>query len=141
VGATRLFPALVAVLALVLVPAATAATGELTVGVGKLTAPSTITLGKPASFGVRYTVRGPLAKRAEATVVLVLADKRNRYRITSLPAKVRPAIWVWRVVDTLPTSLAKGAYTVTATVTLSRGKKAFKTARKTMTVSVVSTQG
>jgi hypothetical protein len=136
----RRFPALVAVLAVVLVPAAAGATNDLSVGVGQLTLPSKITLGRSVSFGVRYTVRGPAAKKAKATVVLVLSDRRNRYRITSLPADVRPAIWVWRVSDRLPDTLEKGAYTVTATVTLRRGKLQIDSARKTMNVTV-STPG
>ena len=135
-GGRRLFSALIAVLALVLVPAASAATGDLSVSVGQLTSPSKIKLGKTVGFGVRYTVRGPAAKRAKATVVLVLSDKRNRYRITSLPADVRPAIWIWRVTDTLPVTLMSGAYTVTATVTLRRGSVQIGSAKKTLDVTV-----
>jgi hypothetical protein len=142
VGAARRFLAPVAALALVLVPStAVGATSDLNVSVGSLTAPAKITLGNAVGFGVRYTVRGPVGKRARATVVLVLADKRNRYRITSLPADVRPAIWVWRVTDTLPKGLESGPYSVTATVTLRRGKLQIGRAKKTMQVTVVSTRG
>jgi hypothetical protein len=141
VGAVRLFLAPVAALTLVLVPTAVGAPSDLSVSVGTLTAPPRIALGNTVPFSVRYTVQGPAAKRADATVVLVLADKRNRYRITSLAAKVRPAIWVWRVTDTLPKSLDRGAYTVTATVMLKRNKKTFASAKKTMKVTVVSTRG
>lgn len=122
-------------LALALVPAAGAATRDLSVRVSRFTVPARLASGKTAKFSVRYVVKGPAARRATATVVLELNNKNNRYTVTSVPARVRPAIWRWDVADTLP-GLGAGSYRATATITLRRsGKAIFHTTRAT-TVSV-----
>jgi hypothetical protein len=121
--------------ALVLAPAAATATRDLTVGISRLSVPVKLRSGQPVSFGVRYVVRGPATRTAMATVVLQLTSKTNRYRVSSLPARVRPAIWKWDVKDTLP-RLAAGKYTAIATVTLRRSGKAIYTTRRTIGVSV-----
>jgi hypothetical protein len=133
----RLSAAIVSAIALAFVPAATAATGELTVSVSKLTLPKRLQPGKMVTFGVRYIVRGPLKRRANATVEVRLSSKRNRYRLDSDPSPVRPAIWSWSVRDRVP-PLALGTYNVTATVTLRRsGTVIYTTKPTTATVVVV----
>jgi hypothetical protein len=123
VGALRSLTIACALLALV--PAtvsAQGAAGDLTVSVSRLDVPARIKGGKPASFGVRYIVRGPTTRTAFATVDLSLTGP-NVYRVNSLPAKVRPAIWKWNVQDTMPAGLAAGKYVAVATVTLKRAGK------------------
>jgi hypothetical protein len=122
---------------LALVPAASGAVGDLTVTVQQLrVVPSTIERGKPVSFAVSYTVRGPQKQRAQATVELELTGPRNRYQVASRPATVRPAIWQWSVTDSLPVALSAGSYNVVATITLVRGKTRISRAKKTSTVTV-----
>ena len=126
-------------MALAFVPAASGATGDLTVTVSKLNVQSTIQRGKPVRFGVTYTVRGPLKRRALATVALSMtpqAGQRTRYTVASRPATVRPAIWKWSVTDTLPPGLTPGRYRVVATITLKRGKTRVARATRTATVTV-----
>jgi hypothetical protein len=133
-----------AALLLAVVPSAAGAKGDLSVAVGKLQPPKTIQIGQSARFTVRYIVRGPLTRRASATVSLLLDDGRNRYLIRSAPARVSPAIWTWTVTDQLPPKFTAGDYTVTATVTLKRNSKSLAraTAVKDVTVTAApSTQG
>jgi hypothetical protein len=120
---------------LVVAPAAVGATRDLTVSVSRLSVPTQLRSGKPVTFGVRYIVRGPARKTATATVELQLNSKTNNYTVSSLPAKVRPAIWKWDVKDTLP-QLGPGRYRAIATVTLKRSGKAISTTRRSITVSV-----
>jgi hypothetical protein len=123
-------------MALAFVPAASGATGDLTVTVSKLNVQSTIERGKPVRFGVTYTVRGPLKRHALATVALALTGQRTRYTVASAPATVRPAIWKWSVTDTLPSGLTAGKYRVVATITLVRGTRQVARARSIGTVTV-----
>ncbi len=126
-------------MALAFVPAASGATGDLTVTVTKLDVQSTIQRGKLVRFGVKYTVRGPLKRRALATVALSMtpqAGQRTRYTVASRPATVRPAIWQWGVTDTLPSGLTAGRYRVVATITLKRGKTRVARATRIATVTV-----
>jgi uncharacterized protein (DUF2141 family) len=137
VGATRLISAVACASVLALVPAAAGAAGDLTVTVQQLrVSPATIVRGKPVSFAVSYTVRGPNTRRAQATVNLQLTGTRNRYQVASRPATVRPAIWKWSVTDSLPSALSAGTYNVVATVTLKRGNTRIWRADKKMTVTV-----
>ena len=135
VGAPRRSLAIACALVLAVVVPAAAATRDLTVAVSQLTAPKTARGGKAVSFGVRYVVRGPDRRRALATVVLVLTRGKNRYTVSSLPARVRPAIWKWDVKDTLP-PLAPGTYSAVATVKLTRSGATISTARRTTSVTV-----
>jgi hypothetical protein len=123
-------------MALAFVPAASGATGDLTVTVSKLNVQPTIERGKPVRFGVTYAVRGPLKRRARATVALALTGPRSRYTVASAPASVRPAIWKWSVTDTLPPGLIPGKYRVVATITLVRGTTRVARAQKISTVTV-----
>jgi hypothetical protein len=134
VGAPRRSLAIACALVVAIVPAA-GATSDLTVSVSRLSVPSTIQSGKTVTFGVRYTVRGPAARSAFATVVLELNGK-SRYRVTSLPAKVRPAIWKWNVQDTLPPAFSAGPYRAVATITLTRSGKKIAGTSRTATVIV-----
>jgi hypothetical protein len=118
----------------VLVPAAFGAKRDLTVRVSHLTVPTTLKSGTKTTFGVRYIVRGPTSRSAIATVSLVFRGS-NSYRINSLPAKVRPAIWRWSVQDRVP-ALAAGRYQATATVTLKRAGKTISHATSTQSVQV-----
>jgi hypothetical protein len=137
VGATRLISTVACASVLALVPAAAGAAGDLSVTVQQLrVSPRPIERGAPVSFAVSYTVRGPNTRRAEATVVLQLTGARNRYRVTSRPATVRPAIWKWSVTDSLPSALSAGPYDVVATVTLVRGNTRIAQQKKKMTVIV-----
>ena len=138
-GATRLLSAFAIAMALAFVPAASGATGDLTVTVSRLNVQPTIERGKPVSFGVTYTVRGPVKRRALAKVALALtgrAGQRTRYTVASRPATVRPAIWKWSVTDTLPPGLTPGKYRAVATITLMRGKTRVARALRTATVTV-----
>jgi hypothetical protein len=144
VGAPRRSIALsAAVLLLAGASPAASAKGDLTVSVGKLAPPKSIALGRPATFTVRYIVRGPLARKASATVQLLLQDGRNRYLIKSNPHAVTPAIWTWTVTDELPRQFDTGDYKVTATVTLKRRKHTVDsaTAVKSVTVMAETTGG
>jgi hypothetical protein len=123
-------------MALAFVPAASGATGDLTVTVSPLNVQPTIVRGKPVRFGVTYTVRGPLKRRARATVRLALTGQRTRYTVASAPVNVRPAIWKWGVTDTLPSGLNAGKYKVVATITLVRGKTRIARAVRTSRVTV-----
>jgi hypothetical protein len=134
VGATRRSLAIACALVLAVVPAAAGATRDLRVSDAILTVPSTLQSGQAVSFGVRYVVRGPAERRALATVRLRLSGA-SVYRVSSLPAKVRPAIWKWDVRDTLP-ALTPGTYSAVATITLTRGGKAIASATKRKTVTV-----
>jgi hypothetical protein len=136
VGASRLFPAIACALALVLVPVADGATSDLAVSVSRLTVPSTIAKGVPVKFSVRYVVRGPARRRANAMVVLLLKGTTNRYEIKSNPALVRPAVWDWSVSDNLPDELAKGPYKVIATITLRRSGKVVDSTKRMVDVTV-----
>jgi hypothetical protein len=131
----RLSAAIVCAIALALVPAASAATGELTVSVSKLTLPTRIEPGKMVTFGVRYIVRGKRTRRANATVKLKLTGRRNSYSLDSNPSLIRPAIWTWSVRDRVP-PLAVGRYNVVATVTLTRSGKVISTTKRTASVAV-----
>jgi hypothetical protein len=126
-------------LVLALVPVAVSAegtTGDLSVAVSRLDVPASIKGGKQARFGVRYIVRGPRSRSALATVVLALnGDTATTYRVNSLPAKVRPAIWKWNVQDTMP-QLAPGQYRAVATVTLTRAGKTIAHTKSSRTVRV-----
>jgi hypothetical protein len=133
VGAKRLSVAITCALVLALLPAASGAAGDLGVSVSRLTVPTKIVRGKPTSFVVRYVVRGPANRRAMAKVTLTLSSNSNRYQIVSNPAKVHPAIWSWRVTDSLPMTLTQGKYKVIVLVTLQRSGK--PVARTTRTVS------
>jgi hypothetical protein len=135
VGAPRRSLAIACALVLAVVVPATAATRDLTVAVSQLTAPKKAHGGKTVSFGVRYVVRGPDRRRALATVVLVLTRGKNTYTVSSLPARVRPAIWKWDVKDTLPV-LPPGTYGAVATVKLTRSGATISTARRTTSVMV-----
>jgi hypothetical protein len=136
VGAPRRSLAIACALVVAIVPAAAGATSDLTVSVSRLSVPPTIQSGKTVTFGVRYIVRGPAARSALATVVLEL-NGTSRYRVTSLPAKVRPAIWKWNVQDTLPPAFSAGRYRAVATITLTRsGKMIARTSSRTATVTV-----
>jgi hypothetical protein len=141
VAAPRLLLAVPAALILTAVPTAAGAKGDLSVAVGRLQPPKVITLGKSAKFTVRYIVRGPLTRRATATVSLLLQNGRNRYLIRSASATVSPAIWTWTVTDELPDKFDAGSYTVTATVRLTRNKTTVDSAKATKTVSVEHTGG
>jgi hypothetical protein len=137
VGATRLLSAVACAMVLAFVPAASGATGDLTVTVSQLDVQTTIERGKPVSFGVTYTVRGPAKRRAQAMIALVLTgSQRIGYKLKSLPATVRPAIWEWSVTDKLPPELSAGKYKVVATITLVRGTTRVAQAQKTSTVTV-----
>ena len=122
VGVPGRFVILACALALVCAPSASAAARDLSVSVSKLMVPLRLKSGTKVSFGVRYVVHGPATRTALATVELVLSSPTNRYRVASLPAKVRPAIWKWSVRDTLP-ELGPGRYSAVATVTLRRSGK------------------
>jgi hypothetical protein len=134
VGATRRSLAIACALVLAIVPAAAGATRDLTVSVARLTVPASLQSGQPVSFGVRYVVRGPAVRRAMATVTLRLSGA-SVYRVSSLPAKVRPAIWKWDVRDTLP-ALTPGTYRAVATIMLTRGGKTIASATRATTVTV-----
>lgn len=137
VGATRRSLAIACALVVVLVPAAAGASSDLTVSVSRLSVPSTIPSGKTVNFGVLYIVRGPTTRSAFATVVLRLNGPSSHYTVTSLPAKVRPAIWRWSVQDTLPVTFSSGRYRAVATVTLTRsGKTIARTTSRTINVAV-----
>lgn len=123
-------------MALAFVPAASGATGDLTVTVSKPSVQPTIRRGKPVRFGVTYTVRGPLKRRARATVALALTGQPTRYTVASRPATVRPAIWKWSVTDTLPPGLDAGTYKLVVTITLVRGKTRVAQARTNSRVTV-----
>jgi hypothetical protein len=123
VGAKRLSVAITCALVFALVPAASGATGDLGVSVSRLSVPAKIVRGKPTSFVVRYVVRGPVNRRASAKVTLTLLSNANRYLIVSNPATVHPAIWSWRVTDSLPMTLTRGTYRVIVLVTLKRSGK------------------
>ena len=140
VGAPSRALTIASALVLALVPAAVGANRDLTVSVSQLTVPAKLTGGKPVSFGVLYTVRGPATRRAQATVRLVLnADNTSsRSTVKSLPATVRPANWRWAVTDKLP-ALEPGSYIATATITLSRAGKVVSTTKQTKPVRVTST--
>ncbi|MDX6566773.1 MAG: hypothetical protein QOE10_2435 [Gaiellales bacterium] len=133
-GAPRRSLAIACALVVAIVPAA-GATSDLTVSVSRLSVPSTIQSGKTVTFGVRYVVRGPAARSAFATVVLEL-NGTSRYRVASLPAKVRPAIWKWNVQDTLPPAFSAGRYRAVATITLTRSGKKIAGTSRTATVIV-----
>jgi hypothetical protein len=135
VGATRRSLAIACALVVVFVPAAAGARSDLTVSVSRLSVPATIKSGKAVKFGVLYTVRGPAARSAVATVVLQL-NGTSSYTVTSLPAKVRPAIWRWNVQDTLPAVFSAGRYRAVATITLTRSGKTIARASRTATVRV-----
>ena len=90
VGATRLLSAFAVAMALAFVPAASGATGDLTVTVSRLNVQPTIERGKPVSFGVTYTVRGPLQRRALATVALALTGATGSARATRSRLGPRP---------------------------------------------------
>jgi hypothetical protein len=136
VGAPRRSLTIACGLVLAFVPSAIGATGDLTVKVSRLTVPPRIQTGKTVSFGVRYIVRGPSSRRATATVTLVLRGE-NRFRFSSNPALVRPAIWKWEVQDTVP-ALAPGKYTAVTTVTLTRSGKTISTASLAAQVRVTA---
>ncbi len=125
VGATRLLSAIACAMALAFVPAASGATGDLTVTVSTLNVQSTIQRGKPVTLR-RDLHRARPAHAARARHRRARADRtagqRTRYTVASRPATVRPAIWKWSVTDTLPPALAAGTYKVVATITLVRGK-------------------
>ena len=111
VGATRLLSAVAFAMALAFVPAASGATGDLTVTVSTLNVQSTIQRGKPVTLRRDLHRARPAQRRALATVALALtgqAGQRTRYTVASRPATVRPAIWKWRVTDTLPRALHPG---------------------------------
>jgi hypothetical protein len=135
VGAPGRSLVIASALVLAFAPAAAGANGDLTVSVSRLSVPSQLQSGKHVSFGVRYIVRGPETRTAMATVVLRLESKTNTYRVASVPARVRPAIWKWDVADTLP-QLGPGKYRATATVTLRRAGKSIFTTSRAITVSV-----
>jgi hypothetical protein len=135
VGVPGRFVILACALALVCAPAAPAAPRDLSVRVSKLAVPLRLKSGTKVSFGVRYVVQGPATRRAMATVELVLSSPTNRYRVASLPAKVRPAIWKWSVRDTLP-ELGPGRYSAVATVTLRRSGKQISRVIRRLTVRV-----
>jgi nitrogen fixation protein FixH len=129
VGATRRSLAIACALVVVFVPAAAGAKSDLTVSVSRLSVPATIQSGKTVKFGVLYVVRGPATQSARATVELQLIGT-SRYSVTSLPARVRPAIWRWNVQDTLPAAFSAGHYRAVATITLRRsGKTIARTSR------------
>ncbi len=139
VGAPSRALTIACALVLALVPVAAGANRDLRVSVSRLTVPAKLASGKAVSFGVLYTVRGPAARRAQATVRLVLNSDNNTstYTVTSLPATVRPAIWRWRVTDKLP-ALKPGSYVATATITLRRGAKVVASTAKTANVQVTT---
>jgi hypothetical protein len=126
--------AIACALVFALVPAAVGAKRDLTVRVARLSVPATLKSGTKATFGVRYIVRGPTSRSALATVKLVLRGS-NVYTVTSLPAKVRPAIWRWSVRDTVP-ALAAGRYQAIATITLTRAGKTIAHTTSTRSVRV-----
>jgi hypothetical protein len=136
VGATRLSLAIACSMALAFVPVAAGATGDLAVSVSRLKVPTKIRIGSPASFAVRYVVRGPATRRANAMVQLTLQSPSNRYRIESNPARVYPAIWSWSVTDTLPGSIAKGPYKIIVQVTLQRNGKVVAQTRRSTNATV-----
>jgi hypothetical protein len=137
VGAPRLSIAISAAVLLVAgASPAASAKGDLSVTVGKLVPPKSITLGRSATFTVRYIVRGPLTRKASATVRLLVEDGRNRYLIRSNPKAVTPAIWTWTVRDELPMQFDTGDYRVTATVTLKRNKATVDSAKAVKSVAV-----
>jgi hypothetical protein len=140
VGALRsLTIACALALVLAVVPAAVSAhgvKGDLTVSVSRLDVPARITGGQLASFGVRYVVRGPRSRTATATVNLRLTGA-NVYRVDSLPARVRPAIWGWTVQEKMPL-MRPGQYRAVATVTLSRAGKTISRTTSSTTLSIAS---
>jgi hypothetical protein len=139
VGAPRRSIALsAAVLLLAGASSAASAKGDLRVSVGRLTPPKSITIGQSATFTVRYIVQGPLARKASATVQLLLQDGRNRYLIKSDPHAVSPAIWTWTVTDNLPKQFDAGVYKVTAVVTLKRKKHTVDSAKAVKSVTVMA---
>jgi hypothetical protein len=135
VGATRRSLAIACALVFAIVPAAAGAKGDLTVKVAHLTVPATLQGGKKVGFGVRYEVRGPAALRAMAKVELRLTGVGSLYTVSSLPARVRPAIWKWDVQDTLP-ALTPGTYRAIVTITLTRAGKTIASRRATRSVKV-----
>lgn len=138
VGATRRTLAIACALVLAIAPAASAsarANGDLTVTVSRLDVPAKIQSGKRVTFAVRYIVSGPATRRAMATVVLDLRGA-STYHVTSLPARVRPAIWKWAVTDTLPVALSPGRYKAVVTITLTRQGKAIATTTRTQAVLI-----
>jgi hypothetical protein len=70
----------------------------------------TIERGKPVSFGVTYTVHGLPQRRALAKVALAPTGQTGQRALHSRvsAATVRPAVWKWRVTDTLPPGLTPG---------------------------------
>ncbi|HEY1479763.1 MAG TPA: hypothetical protein VGF46_07015 [Gaiellales bacterium] len=135
-GATRLIPAIACALTLAFAPAASAATGDLTVSVARLTVPATVRVGQTTGFAVRYVVRGPVKRRANATVLLVLTARGSTYRIESKPALIRPAIWNWSVNDKIPKALGKGSYRVVATITLRRSGRFVDATKKSAKITL-----
>jgi nitrogen fixation protein FixH len=135
VGATRRSLAIACALAVVIVPAAAGAKSDLTVSVSRLSVPATIQSGKTVKFSVLYVVRGPTTQSAQATVVLKLIGT-DHYSVTSLPARVRPAIWRWNVQDTLPAVFSAGRYRAVATITLRRSGKTIAHTTSSTTVIV-----
>jgi hypothetical protein len=136
VGAKRLFLAIACALAVVPVTAASGAAGDLGVSVARLQLPTKARHGQPASFGVRYVVRGPATRRANALVTLSLLGPSYHYKIVSNPTTVHPATWNWSVTDRLPKGLTKGRYRVVALVTLQRSGKVVSRTTKTSTLAV-----
>jgi hypothetical protein len=135
VGATRRSLAIACALVFAIVPAAAGAKADLTVSVSRLTVPAALQGGQKVRFGVRYVVRGPAGQRALATVRLRLTGVGSLYTVSSLPARVRPAIWKWDVQDTLP-ALTPGAYRAIVTITLTRAGKKIATKQATRRVKV-----
>jgi hypothetical protein len=135
VGATRRSLAIACALVFAIVPAAAGAKADLTVSVSRLTVPSKLQGGQKVAFGVRYVVRGPAGQRAVAKVALRLNGKGSLYTVSSLPARVRPAIWKWNVRDTLP-ALTPGTYRALVTITLTRAGKRIASVRAIRSVKV-----
>ena len=138
VGGTRLLSAFACAMALAFVPAASGATGDLTVTVTKLDVQSTIERGKLVSFGVKYTVRGPLsgARSPRSRSPDDRPDSARATRSRLGPQRVRPAIWQWGVTDTLPSGLTAGSTGSSRPSRSKRGKTRVARATRIATVTV-----